>query len=86
MRSPTCKTEYAKAVAEIIRVYEGLNLEARANAYYAQIKERVLEDRRKNTCCPVKALSNQEFEAGFQSVLRTIRGRVEALRTELAAN
>jgi hypothetical protein len=71
---------------EIIRVYDDLKLEARANAYYAQIKDRVLEDRRKNVCCSGGTLSSAQFEAGFQSVLTTIRGRIAALRADLEAN
>jgi hypothetical protein len=30
-------------------------------------------------------LSNQQFEAGYQSVVTTLRGRVAALRTDLAS-
>jgi hypothetical protein len=86
LKSPTCKAEYAQAVMEIIRVYDELKLEARANAYYAQIKDRVLEDRRKNVCCSGGTLSSAQFEAGFQSVLTTIRGRIAALRADLEAN
>ncbi len=86
LKSPTCKAEYEKAVQEIIRVYESLGMEARANTYYAQIKARVLEDKRKNQCCDSAPLSAEEFEDGFQSVLTTIRGRVAALRADLEAN
>jgi spore coat protein CotH len=86
LKSPNCKAEYEKAVQEIIRVYDSLGMEARANTYYAQIKDRVLEDRRKNQCCESEPLTAQQFEAGFQSVLTTIRGRVAALRADLAGN
>lgn len=86
LRSPSCKRDYESAVEAIIRVVDALGLEARANAYYAQIKQRVLEDRRKNVCCSGGPLSAEQFELGFQSVLTTIRGRVAALRTDLQAN
>jgi spore coat protein CotH len=86
LKSPSCKGEYENAVREIIRVYEELALEARANAYYAQIRDRVLEDRRKRVCCTGGTLSTQQFEAAFQDVLTTIRGRVAALRAELEAD
>jgi hypothetical protein len=84
--SPSCKASYSDAVREIIRVYESLEMEARANTYFAQIKASVEEDRRKNVCCAGGALSNRQFEAAFQSVLTTIRGRVAALHADLLAN
>jgi hypothetical protein len=86
LASPGCKSAYADAVREIIRVYESLDLEKRANAYFAQIKERVQEDKKKNVCCAGGTLSDAQFEAGFQSVLGTLRGRVAALRADLDAN
>jgi hypothetical protein len=70
-------------VRELIGVYEGLNLEAKAMAYHAQIRERVMLDTRKSVCCSGGKLTTAQFEAGFQSVLRTIRGRVAALRADL---
>ncbi|HEX6243942.1 MAG TPA: CotH kinase family protein [Polyangiales bacterium] len=84
LASSTCKAAYAKAVEEIIGVYEGLKLESRAMTYFAQIREQVMLDQRKNVCCQGGKLSNAQFEAGFQSVLSTIRGRVAALRADLA--
>jgi len=83
LESPSCKQAYGDAVREIVKVYEALGMETRANAYFAQIKQHVLDDPKKNVCCAGGMLSNQQFEAGFQSVLSTIRGRVAALRADL---
>lgn len=83
LQSAPCKTAYATAVREIIGVYEGLNLEAKAMAYYAQIRDQVMLDTRKSVCCSGGKLTSAQFEAGFQSVLSTIKGRVAALRADL---
>jgi hypothetical protein len=41
-------------------------------------------DTKKNVCCSQPpALSNADFEEGYQEVLSTIRGRVAALRADL---
>jgi spore coat protein CotH len=84
LQSPTCKAAYADAVREIAALYEGLKLEERAASYYEQVKEDVYRDTRKNICCNTAPITNEQFEAGYQSVLKTIRGRVAALREDLA--
>lgn len=85
LESAACQAAYREAIRDIIAVYEGLDLEARALGYYEQIRAQVAADPRKNICCAGGNLSNQEFEAGFQAVLATVRGRVAALRADLAA-
>lgn len=85
LASESCRAAYADAAREIIDVYEGLDLEQRALAYYDQIQEQVRLDTRKNTCCEEGTLSNEGFEASFESVLATVRGRVAALREDLDA-
>jgi hypothetical protein len=85
LQSPACKAAYGDAAREIITVYEGLGMEARAMSYYEQLRAQVMADTRKNVCCSGGTLSNQQFETGFQLVLTTIRGRVTALQADLAA-
>lgn len=86
LESASCRAAYADTAREMISVYEGLGLEQKALDYYDQIRAQVLLDTRKNICCSVDAtLTNEAFEAGFQSVLDTIRGRVAALRADLDA-
>jgi hypothetical protein len=85
LESESCRDAYADATREIIAVYEGLDLEQRALDYHDQIQEQVLLDTRKNTCCEDGPLSNDAFEASFQSVLTTVRGRVAALQADLDA-
>ncbi|HTV24512.1 MAG TPA: CotH kinase family protein [Polyangiaceae bacterium] len=82
--SAPCRAAYADAARSMLTVYEGLDLEQRALDYYDQIHQQVLLDTRKNICCAADpALSNEDVEAGFQSVLATIRGRAAALRADL---
>lgn len=85
LKSPACKAAYVDAVEEIAALYEGLKLEEKATAYYNQVKTDVYRDTRKNICCDPKPISNQQFEDGYQSVLKTVRGRVAALREDIAA-
>jgi hypothetical protein len=85
LQSPICKAAFSDAVREVITAYEGLNLEAAATRYYDQIREQVIQDTRKNICCVTTPITSQQFDAGYQSVLATIRGRVAALREDLAA-
>jgi spore coat protein CotH len=85
LQSPTCKAAYSDAVREVITVWQGLNLEAAAKRYYDQVKAQVYLDTRKNNCCVNAPITNEQFEAGYQSVLTTIRGRVAALQADLAA-
>jgi spore coat protein CotH len=85
LESAPCEAAYREAVADVIEIYESLDLEARAARYYNQIKAAVLMDTKKNVCCDQPPdLSNEEFEEGYQSVLSTIRGRTAALRADLA--
>jgi hypothetical protein len=84
MASPSCKSSYKAALQQVVTVYEGLNLEAAANRYYMQIKDQVAADTRKATFNG--PLTVQQFDSAFQSVVTTIRGRVAALRADIAAN
>jgi spore coat protein CotH len=84
LESPGCVTAYRAAVTEIIDVYESLDLEARATTYHEQIRSAVQMDERKNVCCTSGPLSNAQFLAGHEQVLDTVRGRVAALRADLA--
>lgn len=87
LESATCLAAYREALEEVIAVYDELDLEARAQVYYDQIKASVYEDARKNICCgQARPLENEEFEAAYQSVLTTIRGRTEALRDDIESN
>jgi spore coat protein CotH len=87
LESAPCLAAYRAALTDVITRYEGLDLEQRAQAYHEQIQPFVYEDSRKNVCCGTPAaLSNEQFEAAFQSVLTTIRGRAAALREDLNAN
>ena len=52
--------------------------------YYNQIKTQVYADTRKRTMSGI--ITNQQFDAAFQSVLTVIRGRVAAMRADVAAN
>jgi len=84
LASPHCKAAYKEAVDQVVTVYEELNLEARAARYYDQIKAQVYADTRKAT--EKGPITNMAFENAYQSVLTTIRGRVAAMRADLAAN
>jgi CotH kinase protein len=83
LASQPCVSAYRAAVADIMAVYEGLDLGKRAAAYYAQIKPFVYEDNRKRVCCSSDSLSNEDFETAYASVLSTIEGRVPALQSDL---
>jgi hypothetical protein len=84
LSSPACKKAYKEAVNEIITLYAGLDLEAAARRYYDQIKSQVYLDKRKAT--EKGPLTNAAFDAGYQSVLTTIKGRVAAMRADVDAN
>jgi hypothetical protein len=83
LESAPCIAAYRQAVEDVIVVYEALDLEARAAAYYEQIKPFVYDDERKRVCCGSELLSDQEFDVAVASVTQTIRGRVAALRRDL---
>lgn len=85
LQSPSCKAAYSDAVRQVITVWEGLNLEAAAKRYYDQVKSHVYMDTRKNICCNTAPITNQQFEDGYQQVVTMIRGRVAALKADLAA-
>jgi spore coat protein CotH len=73
-----CRAQYAEAVAELVEVYEGADLEAKAVAYYEQIKGYVqMESVRRQ-------YSDAQFEAGYDALLSTIRTRADAARADLA--
>jgi spore coat protein CotH len=84
LTSPSCKSAYKTALQEVVTVYEGLGMEAAANRYYNQIKAQVALDTRKATFNG--PLTTAQFDTAFQAVVTTIRGRVAALRADLAAN
>lgn len=74
--SSTCKSHYASIVREMMTVYDGQKLADAAAHHYAQIKDHVYDDYRKE-------VSNAEFEAGYQSVLTTIANRTSVMKDEL---
>ncbi len=78
LASADCKARYAKVVEELIEVYEDAGLEALAARYHAQIAPLVKAD-------PRKEYTEAQFEAGYQSLLATIRTRAAAMRADLAA-
>lgn len=84
LASPVCKKAYKDTLNQLIPVYEGLGLEAAARRYYSQIKSQVYADTRKAT--EKGPLTNAGFDAGYQSVLTTIKGRVAAMRADLNAS
>jgi hypothetical protein len=74
--SPSCTVRYTAVVREMLAVFEQLDLATRAQRYHDQIKELVYVD-------PRKEVSNQSFEQGFATVLRTIRERPAKIRADL---
>lgn len=76
LESSTCKSHYAPIVREMMAVYDGQKLADAAAHHYAQIKDHVYDDYRKE-------VSNAEFEAAYQSVLTTIANRTSVMKDEL---
>jgi hypothetical protein len=76
LQSPACKSAYARAVAGMADTYEGLGLEAVARRMYEQLRPHITADTRREYSLP-------QFEAAFESVLRTIRERPAAMRADL---
>jgi spore coat protein CotH len=76
LESPACKANYVQAVQEIIEHFDELDVPALAERYYEQIKPFVYVD-------PRKEMSNEDFEAGYQSLLDTAEGRTAAMRSDL---
>jgi spore coat protein CotH len=73
LESPSCKEAYVKAVEDTATRYEQAGLEALAKKYYAQIEDQIeADDRSEYTAA--------EIEEGYQSLLKTIRERPNALR------
>jgi spore coat protein CotH len=71
-----CKARYTAAVRDVLGVYESARLDSVATRYYDQIQAHVRAD-------PRKEYTEREFEAGYQSVLSTIRGRAAAIRADI---
>jgi hypothetical protein len=84
LTSPACKTAYKDAINQVITVYEGLGMEAAAGRYYNQIKAQVNADTHKRV--PDGLLTNAQFDTAYQSVLTIIKGRLAAIRADVAAN
>jgi hypothetical protein len=63
-------------VREVLTIYEGSDLEAEAEAYYEQIKPFVMMD-------PRREYSDEQFEAGYDALLSTIRTRGDAVRADI---
>jgi hypothetical protein len=76
LQSSTCKAAYIPVVQQLLTVFEGAGLEALAAHHYAQIKDYVYMETRKE-------FTNDQFEAGYQSLLTTIRTRGAAVRSDL---
>jgi spore coat protein CotH len=76
LASDACRAQYDQAVRELIAVYEGLDLEAMAQRYHAQIAVHALAD-------PRTPYDAEQIEAGYEKVLATIRERPGAMRDEL---
>ena len=77
LASPSCTAAYRAAIESIIEAYESSGLETLATTYHEQIANHVASD-------PRKEYTAAEFEQGFASLLRTIRGRPAAMRADLA--
>jgi len=84
LQSPACKAALKEAFNQVITVWEGLQMEAAATRYYNQIKSQVNADTRKRV--PDGLLTNQQFDMAYQSLLGVVRGRVAAMRADIAAN
>lgn len=78
LESNTCKARFGQTAREIITVYRELDLESIAAQYYEQIKDHVYEDTRKE-------VSNEDFEAAYQTVLSIVRTRATTLENDLTA-
>jgi len=78
LASPSCKNQYAQALKSVADLYDAQKLDELAAQYYAQIKEHVYRDWRKE-------YSNEQFEDAYQSLLTHLRSRSAAIRGELQA-
>jgi spore coat protein CotH len=77
LQDSVCIETFSAAVSEVADVYESLNMEALAEQYYEQIRPHVEAD-------PRKEYSMQQFEAGYEALLSTVRERPDAMRTDVA--
>lgn len=84
LTSPPCKAAYKEALTKVTDAYEKLGLPTVAPKYYAQIKDQVYADKRKQV--PEGPLSNADFDKAYGSVLAITQGRVAALRAAIQAN
>jgi hypothetical protein len=76
LESEPCTAEYTAAVRELLVIYEDADLEAKAAAYYEQIKPHVALDERRE-------YSDEQFEAGYDALVTTIRTRGDAIRADI---
>lgn len=76
LKSTSCKAMYTPIVRDTAQLFDDQKLDTLAARYYAQIKQHVYEDTRKE-------VSNSEFDAGYQSLLQTIETRTAAIRKDL---
>ena len=74
--STSCRSEYATAARDVITLYESLGLPALAASMYAQIREHVRAESRKE-------VSNAEFESAYQALLTHLEGRTQAMQNDL---
>jgi hypothetical protein len=78
--SAACRQQFAEAVREVIAVYDGANLRELAEQKYELIKPHVYEESSAR-----REVSNERFEAAYQTLLGFIAGRTQALRDDLTA-
>jgi hypothetical protein len=76
LASPACTQAYSNVVRDMVQVFDDSNLEQLAQRYYAQVKDHVYEETRKET-------SNEEFDSAYRSLLEIIRGRSAAALADL---
>jgi spore coat protein CotH len=77
LQSPSCTQTYTQVVRDMLEVFEAASLDELAERYYAQVREHVYAETRKE-------VSNEEFDANYQRLLETIRTRGAAARADLA--
>ena len=76
LSSATCRSQYIDVVKSTAEAYEKANLEALAKHYHEQIAESVAAD-------PRKEYTVEQIETAYQSLLKVVRERPEALRKSL---
>ena len=75
--SEACRAAYIAAVQEMLEVYEATDLEAKAEAYFEQIREHIMADPRKEQIMPT-------VEEAYGVVRANIRARPDLVRADLA--